>query len=181
VSRRLPARLTKSALNGVRGRARSIVTLRDLNAGILRKRCRAVPVVDRAIRRLVADMILSMRRARGVGLAAPQIGVPLRVLVVDIGTGPLAVINPRLRRRAGAEVGIEGCLSIPGVYGDVRRAQRIEVEALNLRGRRIVVRSQDLLARVFQHEIDHLNGVLFTDPGRLIRWRRLRRPLRRKR
>jgi peptide deformylase len=177
----LPARLTKSGLNGVRGRARSIVTLRDLNAGILRKRCRTVPVVNRAVRQLVADMVLSMRRARGVGLAAPQVGVPLRVAVVDIGTGPLAVINPRLRRRGGSEVGIEGCLSIPGVYGDVRRAQRIEVDALDLRGRRILVRSQDLLARVFQHEIDHLNGVLFTDPGRLIRRRRLRRRIRRKR
>jgi peptide deformylase len=135
-----------------------------------------VPRVDRAVRRLVADMVLSMRRARGVGLAAPQIGVPLRVVVADIGDGPLALINPRLRRRGGAVVGIEGCLSIPGVYGDVRRAQRVEVEALNLRGRRILVRSQDLLARVFQHEIDHLNGVLFIDSGRLIRRRRLRRP-----
>lgn len=130
--------------------------------------------VDRSVRVLIADMIRSMRRAGGVGLAAPQIGVPLRVVVADVGGGPIAVVNPRLRRRAGAQVGIEGCLSIPGVYGVVRRAQRIEVEGVSPRGRRVVMRSRDLLARVFQHEMDHLNGVLFTDPGRLIR--RVRRP-----
>jgi peptide deformylase len=157
-----------------RGRARRIVTLRDRDAGVLRKRSRAVAVVDRGIRQLIADMVLSMRGADGIGLAAPQIGVPLRVVVIDIGAGALAIVNPRLRRRAGTQVGLEGCLSIPGVYGDVRRAQRVEVEGRNTRGRRVVVRTRDLLARVFQHEIDHLNGVLFTDPGRLIRRRRLR-------
>jgi peptide deformylase len=134
-----------------------------------------VPVVDRSIRQLVADMILSMRRAGGIGLAAPQIGVSLRVVVADIGTGPMAVVNPRLLRRGGAQRGIEGCLSIPGVYGEVSRAQRIELGGRNVRGRRVVVRGRDLLARVFQHEIDHLNGVLFTDPGRLIRRARPRR------
>ena len=172
--------LTKSGLNGVRGRARRIVTLGDPDAGVLRKRSRVVPVVDRRIRRLVADMLSSMRRAGGIGLAAPQIGVPLRVVVADVGGGPLAVVNPRLRRREGAQVGIEGCLSIPGVYGEVRRARQIEVEGRNVRGRRVVVRGRDLLARVFQHEIDHLNGVLFIDPRRLIgRRRRLRRRSRR--
>ena len=134
--------------------------------------------VDRTIRRLVADMLASMRRAGGIGLAAPQIGVPLRVVVADIGAGPLAIVNPRLRRRGGTQVGVEGCLSIPGVFGDVRRARRIEVEGRSVGGRRILVRSQDLLARVFQHEIDHLNGVLFIDPGRLLRRRRRPRSLR---
>lgn len=138
-----------------------------------------MPVVDRSVRVLIADMIRSMRRAGGIGLAAPQIGIPLRVVVADVGRGPIAIVNPRLRRRVGAEVGIEGCLSIPGVYGEVGRAQRVEIEGRTPWGRRVVVRSRDLLARVFQHEIDHLNGVLFTDPGRLIR--RLRRPRRRRR
>ncbi len=124
-------------------------------------------------------MIRSMRRAGGVGLAAPQIGIPLRVVVADVGRGPLAVVNPRLRRREGTQVGIEGCLSMPGVYGEVSRAQKVEVEGRSPWGRRVVVRSRNLLARVFQHEVDHLNGVLFTDPGRLIR--RLRRPGRRRR
>ena len=167
-SRRSP-RLRKHAPARVRGRARRIVTLRDREAGVLRRRARAVRAVDRNIRALIADMIRSMRRARGVGLAAPQIGVPLRVVVAEVGRGPIAVVNPRLRRREGREVGVEGCLSIPGVYGEVSRAQRIEVEGRSPSGRRVVVRSRGLLARVFQHEVDHLNGVLFIDPGRLIR------------
>ena len=124
-------------------------------------------------------MLVSMRRANGIGLAAPQIGVPLRVVVADTGAGPLALVNPRIRRRRSSQVGIEGCLSIPGIYGDVRRARRIEVEGRSIQGRPIVVESEDLLARVFQHEIDHLNGVLFIDPGRLLR--RRRRPGRRRR
>ena len=160
---------------------RRIVTLQAPDASVLRRRSRAVPVVDRRVRVLIADMIRSMRRAGGIGLAAPQIGIPLRVVVVDIGRGPLAVVNPRLRRREGAQVGIEGCLSIPGIYGEVVRAQRIEVEGRSPWGRRVVVRSRDLLARVFQHEVDHLNGVLFTDPGRLIRRLRRVRPRRRTR
>jgi peptide deformylase len=167
------------AMGALRGRARRIVTLRDPKAAVLRTRCRPVPTVDRRIRQLVADMLVSMRRANGIGLAAPQIGIPLRVVIAEVGPGPLAVVNPRLRKRTGVQLGIEGCLSIPGVYGDVRRAQRVEVEGRNIRGRRIVVRGRDLLARVFQHEIDHLNGVLFTDPGRLIRRRRPPRRLRR--
>ena len=130
---------------------------------------------------LIADMIRSMRRAGGIGLAAPQIGIPLRVVVADIGRGPLAVVNPRLRRREGSQVGIEGCLSIPGIYGEVVRARRIEVEGRSPWGRRVVVRSHDLLARVFQHEVDHLHGVLFTDPGRLLRRLRRVRPRRRTR
>ncbi len=162
-----------------RGRARRIVTLTDPDAGILRRRSRAVPGVGRSIRVLIADMIRSMRRAGGIGLAAPQIGIPLRVVVADVGGGPLAVVNPPLRRRGRAQVGIEGCLSIPGVYGEVSRAARVEVEGRSPSGRRVVVRSRDLLARVFQHEVDHLNGVLFTDPGRLIRL--LRRVDRRRR
>ncbi len=175
LSRRHPKRTSVQ----VRGRARRIVTLGDPDAGVLRKRSRAVSVVDRSVRALIADMIHSMRRSGGIGLAAPQIGIPLRVVVADIGHGPVVMVNPRLRRCEGTEVGIEGCLSIPGVYGKVRRAQRVEVEGRSPWGRRVVVRSRDLLARVFQHEIDHLNGVLFTDPGRLIR--RLRRPGRRRR
>ncbi len=159
-------------LGAVRGRARRIVALGNRDAAVLRRRSRPVPVVDRTIRQLVADMLVSMRHAGGIGLAAPQIGVPLRVVVADTDAGPLAVVNPRLRRRSGTQVGVEGCLSIPGVFGDVRRARRIEVEGRNVRGRRVVLKGRDLLARVFQHEVDHLNGVLFIDPGRLLRRRR---------
>ena len=173
MSSRRPAGRIKG-LGGVRGRPRRIVTLRDSDAAVLRRRSRPIRTVDRTTRQLVADMLVSMRRAQGIGLAAPQIGVPVRLFVADIGRGPLAVINPRVRRRRGSLVGVEGCLSIPGVYGDVRRARAIEVEGRDLRGRRIVVTGEDLLARVVQHEIDHLNGVLFIDPGRLLRRRRRR-------
>jgi peptide deformylase len=122
-----------------------------------------VAAVDAGIRRLLADMLATMRRAKGVGLAAVQIGVPVRVLIADAGSGPLALVNPRLRRRRGTQVGTEGCLSIPGAYGTVRRAREVVVDGRNARGRRTVVRGRDLLARILQHEIDHLNGVLFID------------------
>ena len=155
------------------------MTVHDADADVLRRRSRRVPAVDQEVRRLVADLVASMRRAAGIGLAAPQIGVSRRVIVADIGTGPVALVNPRVRRRRGRQVGVEGCLSIPGVYGDVERARYIEVDGRSQRGRRIVVKGADLMARVLQHEIDHLNGVLFTDPARLVRRRRLRAARRR--
>jgi peptide deformylase len=122
-----------------------------------------VPRVDRDVRRLIADMLVTMRRARGVGLAAPQVGVPWRVLVADPGTGPLALVNPVYRRRWGSQVGPEGCLSIPGTVALIRRAEGVEVAGRNALGRGVVVRATGLLARVLQHEIDHLNGVLILD------------------
>ncbi len=129
----------------------------------MRSRSRPVKIVDAAIRRLIADMIVTMRRAQGVGLAAVQVGVPLRVLVADPGTGPVVLVNPRLRRRWGSQIGPEGCLSIPGAIGSVRRALGVEVGARSVRGRPVAVRGTGLLARILQHEIDHLNGVLFLD------------------
>jgi peptide deformylase len=179
VAQRTTRNQTVSGLAGVRGRVRRIVTLTDPNRAVLRSRSLRVMEVDAAIRRLIADMLVTMRRARGVGLAAVQIGVPLRVLVADSGAGPVALVNPRLRRRRGVQIGEEGCLSIPGTYGTVRRAREVEVDGWNARGRRVIVRGRDLMARVLQHEIDHLNGVLFIDrvaavhrraaPGRLRR------------
>jgi peptide deformylase len=116
-------------------------------------------------------MLATMRGATGVGLAAPQIGAPQRVLVAEVGRRVVALVNPRLRRKRGSQIGLEGCLSIPGIYADVRRAQDVVVDGLNALGRRITVRGAGLLARVLQHEIDHLNGVLFIDriaPSRII-------------
>lgn len=164
-------RLARVGLRGVRGRRRRIVTTGDADAGVLRARSKRVRAVDTSIRKLIADMLATMRGASGVGLAAPQIGVPLRVIVAEIGRDPLALVNPRLRRRWGSQVGPEGCLSIPGLYADVRRALGVVVEGYNARGRRVVVRGRGLLARALQHEVDHLNGVLLTDriPGRRFR------------
>jgi peptide deformylase len=135
-------------------------------------RAREVPAVDASVRKLIEDMVATMRRSRGVGLAAPQIGVPLRVLVAGPRRPPLALVNPRLRRRRGSQLGPEGCLSIPGIYADVRRARHVVVSGQSARGRPITVRASGLFSRVLQHEIDHLNGVLFTDrvaPHRLVR------------
>ncbi len=143
-------------------------------AEVLRRRSGPVPSVTDAIRRLIADMTVTMRRARGVGLAAPQIGVPLRVLVADTETGPIALVNPRLRRRWGAQVGPEGCLSIPGAVYQIRRALGVVVEARSATGRRALVRATGFFARILQHEIDHLNGVLLLD--RLPARRRSRGP-----
>ena len=153
------------------------MTLGAADAGILRRRARVVPAVDASTRQLIADMVVTMRGSHGVGLAAPQIGVPLRVLVAGSRQPPLALINPRLERRWGRQLGPEGCLSIPGIYADVRRAQHVVVTGQNARGRSITVRAGGLLSRVLQHEIDHLNGVLFIDrvsPDQLVR--RLRPP-----
>lgn len=146
-----------------RGRRRRIVTIRGAKRGMLRRPSRAVPLVNAAIRRLIADMAVTMRHARGVGLAAVQIGVPLRVIVADTGQGLLALVNPRLRRRSGTEVADEGCLSIPGVVAPVRRARRVAVDGTLLDGRRVGLRASGYVARILQHEIDHLNGVLILD------------------
>jgi peptide deformylase len=158
-----PSTSGATAPRGPRGRARRIVTVTDPNAAVLRRRSRAVPAVDAAIRRLVADMAVTMRRANGAGLAAVQIGVPLRVILADTGRGLLALVNPRLRARAGTDVGPEGCLSIPGVTARVRRALRVTVDGTLLTGQRVGLRASGFIARILQHEIDHLNGVLFLD------------------
>lgn len=151
------------AVRGPRGRVRRIVTITDPAGGALRRRSRAVDQVDAGIRRLVADMVVTMRHAEGVGLAAPQIGVPLRVILADTGRGLLALVNPRLRRRSGADVMEEGCLSIPGVVAPVRRARRVTVDGTLVTGQPVGLRATGYVARILQHEIDHLNGVLFLD------------------
>lgn len=113
---------------------------------------------------LVDEMIRIMRQANGVGLAAPQVGIAQRIIVVATeGMRPTAMINPRIVKAEGSFVGQEGCLSIPGLYGDVTRPEYVEVEALDRRGREVVFELEGMPAKVTQHEIDHLNGVLFID------------------
>ena len=130
---------------------------------ILRERCKPVLKITDRTRRLIDDMIDTMREAAGVGLAAPQVFVGQRLFVYDIGDGPEALINPEILRAAGEEVGVEGCLSIPRVQGDVARSARLLVSGLSRSGKPVRVEAEDYLARVFQHEIDHLNGILFID------------------
>jgi peptide deformylase len=113
---------------------------------------------------LVDEMIRIMKKANGVGLAAPQIGICQRVIVVaPDGMKPTALINPRVTKSEGSFLGQEGCLSIPGLYGDVTRPAFVEVEALDRRGREVVFELEGMPAKVVQHEIDHLDGILFID------------------
>lgn len=113
---------------------------------------------------LIDDMIRIMKKANGVGLAAPQVGVLQRIIVIaPDGMRPMPLINPRVIKSEGEYLGQEGCLSIPGLYGDVTRPEFVEVEALDRRGREIVIEMEGMPAKVVQHEIDHLDGILFVD------------------
>ncbi len=127
-----------------------------------------VPVVDDAVRSLVDDMIQTMYAAPGVGLAAPQIGVPLRVFVVDVSVGRSAadlvvMINPIFVERDGVQIEEEGCLSVPGFNATVVRPARAVVRGLDRNGAEHTVEGRELLARAFQHEMDHLDGTVFLD------------------
>ncbi|MGH7530406.1 MAG: peptide deformylase [Gemmatimonadales bacterium] len=144
-----------------------VLRLHLLGSPVLRQQSAPVAQVDDAVRRLVDDLFTTMRAARGVGLAANQVGVARRVAVVDVGEDdppPLVLINPRiLERSAETETAEEGCLSIPDIFGDVKRAARVVVEALDREGAPYRVTATGYKARAIQHEIDHLDGILFLD------------------
>jgi peptide deformylase len=135
----------------------------DQDEKVLRERCKPVLKITDKTRKLIDDMFDTMRDAVGAGLAAPQVFVNQRLFVYDTEEGPEAIINPEILSSEGEEVGSEACLSIPRLQGDVPRATKIIVTGLDKRGKRVRVEAEDYLARVFQHEIDHLNGVLFID------------------
>ncbi|MEW6754282.1 MAG: peptide deformylase [Candidatus Latescibacterota bacterium] len=137
-------------------------------ARVLRQVCAPVEQVDDEVRALIEDLFDSMHAADGVGLAAPQIGVARRVIVVDVTRQepqhePVALVNPRLASGTGSMVAEEGCLSFPDLYGDVERLATVEVEALDASGEAVCIRAEGFFARVLQHEIDHLDGKLFID------------------
>ena len=129
----------------------------------LRTKCPKVPKIDDSIRRLIDDMVDTMRDAPGIGLAAPQVGVLLRVIVCEVEDHLHALINPEIVRAEGEQVGDEGCLSIPGYIGEVKRAEKVVVKAKNRAGKDVRIKAEGLLARCLQHEIDHIDGILFTD------------------
>jgi peptide deformylase len=132
----------------------------------LRNKAKPVAQVTDAHRRLITDMLQTMYAAPGIGLAAIQVGVAERVIVVDVSDDndqPLGLINPEILSKQGSEVMQEGCLSVPGVYEDVERAERIRVRALDAHGKRLEFDADGLLAVCIQHEIDHLDGKLFVD------------------
>ncbi len=154
---------------------RKIVTLPD---PVLRKKARPINKFDKDLQTLIDDMVDTMREAPGVGLAAPQVGISERLIVVEYGEdtedengeiieGPkrlFAMINPEIvKTSTETELGVEGCLSIPGLVGEVERFSTIQVKGLNRRGQPMKVKAEGWLARIFQHEIDHINGVVFPD------------------
>ncbi len=133
---------------------------------ILRKKCRPVDVIDEKILTLLDDMAETMYENDGVGLAAPQVGILRRVVVVDIGEediGLLELINPEIISKEGEQVGTEGCLSVSDVRGDVKRPEKVVVEAYDRNGDLMQYTAEGLLAVAFCHEIDHLDGIIFTD------------------
>lgn len=134
-----------------------------LGSPVLRQETKAIATITDGHRRLVNDMFETMYAAKGIGLAAPQVGRPERIAVVDVDDRPLVIINPEIVERDGTVRGEEGCLSIPEVFGDVERSARVVVRALNLEGETFEVEGRELLARCLQHEIDHLHGKLFID------------------
>lgn len=136
---------------------------------VLRKIAKPVKKVGLAVRSLLSDMAETMYAASGVGLAAPQVGIAKRIIVIDAGDGLIELVNPELIRAEGQQVGVEGCLSIPGLVGEVDRFAKVTVTALDRDGRRRWIEGEGLLAVVLQHEIDHLNGVLFTDKALSVR------------
>ena len=140
-----------------------ILDIRVLGDPVLRKATTPVEEVTDEIRALISDMFDTMYAAEGIGLAAPQVGRTERVAVMDVEGQKLALINPEIIEREGAARGEEGCLSIPDVFGDVTRATRVIVRALNEKGEQVEAEGTELLARCMQHEIDHLDGKLFID------------------
>ena len=138
---------------------RNIVKLGD---PILNKTSRKVEKFDDKLAALIDDMLETMYSANGVGLAAVQVGILKRVVVIDIGEGPMELVNPEITMKEGEQQESEGCLSLPGKYGVTSRPQKVQVKAQDRNGQWQVITGEDLKARAFCHEIDHLDGILFT-------------------
>jgi peptide deformylase len=143
----------------------AVLKVRRYGDPVLRRRATAIEAVTAEVRRLAHDMIDTMYDEVGIGLAAPQIGASIRLLVVgdEEGRGAQVLVNPVITAQGGTVTAEEGCLSLPGIFADVKRSEWVTLESQDLEGRPIVMTARGLRARVFQHEIDHLDGVLFID------------------
>lgn len=140
----------------------AIRTIRTEGDEVLTKKCRPVDKVTKRISQLIDDMLDTMYEAMGVGLAAPQVGVLKRIVVIDVGEGPIVLINPEIIETAGEQTGDEGCLSVPGMAGRVTRPNYVKVRALDEDMQEFEIEGEGLLARAFCHEIDHLDGIMYT-------------------
>lgn len=130
---------------------------------LLTKKCRPVEQFDARLHQLLDDMAQTMYAADGAGLAAPQVGILKRVVVIDAGDGLIELVNPEIIEEKGEQREAEGCLSCPGIWGIVRRPQKVKVRAFDRNGKEFTMSGKDLLAKAFCHEIDHLDGILFVD------------------
>ena len=141
----------------------AIRKIREIGDDVLEKVCKEVTDMTDRTKVLIEDMLDTMYDAMGVGLAAPQVGILKRIVVIDIGEGPIILVNPEILETAGEQTAEEGCLSLPGKSGTVTRPNYVKVKALNEEMEEVVYEGEGLLARAFCHEIDHLDGVLFID------------------
>lgn len=141
----------------------AVLEIKTLGEPILRQQTKPIGAVTKRISRLIRDMLETMYAAEGAGLAAPQVGISKQIVVIDVGDGPIVLLNPRIILHKGEDIDVEGCLSIPGKKAYVKRAANVEVEALSEQGKPFKIKGEGLLARALQHEIDHLNGILYVD------------------
>jgi len=142
----------------------AILSIRVLPEPILRQKSKRVRVIDGSVQRLISNMIETMHSAGGVGLAAPQLGTPLRVIVIGMPEQEdIVLINPKIVRRSGERLVDEGCLSVPGYIGEIKRAEIVRVKGRDQNWKEVRIKANELLAQVLEQEIDHLNGVLYID------------------
>lgn len=147
----------------------SLRNIRVLGDDLLRKKSRKVEVIDDRILELLDDMEETMRSRDGVGLAAPQVGILRRVVIVDVGEGLFEFINPEIIEQSGANTMVEGCLSVPDKIGDVTRPTFVKVKAFNRKGEEFLLEAHDYFAKAICHEIDHLDGIIFVDKAENLR------------
>ena len=138
-------------------------TIRVEGDPVLTKKSRPVEKMTPRIGELITDMLDTMYDAMGVGLAAPQVGILKRIVVIDVGEGPIVLINPEILETSGEQTGDEGCLSVPGMAGQVTRPNYVKVKALDVNMEEVIYEGEELLARAFCHEIDHLDGKMYTE------------------
>lgn len=142
----------------------AILDIRFFPDPVLRQKAKRVRNIDDSVQRLIDDMIETMRARSGIGLAASQVGVPLRIAVIEMpGEEVITLINPEVIRRKGERIVEEGCLSLPGYKGEIKRSQIVSVNGRDRQGKEIRLKAEELLAQALEHEIDHLNGILYID------------------
>ena len=143
----------------------TVLPIRHLHEdSVLRQKAKKVSHIDGSVQRLIDNMIETMHQASGVGLDAPQVGVPLRVIVLQMPEEePIVLINPEIIKRTGEQDVTEGCLSVPGYYGKIKRSASVTVKGKNRNGKAIRIRAEGLMAETLEHEIDHLDGMLYID------------------